>query len=90
MKIKETIRGIIHTEVQRIITEAAQPKFKVGDKVKVKVGPMMQYVHEVIAVLNNLDGTNTFNVKPILPQGARNRYRLGAAGADAEQLELVK
>lgn len=89
MKTQE-LRKLIREEVKNILEQQEQPAYKVGDTVMVSMGPMMAYPHKVIAVINGLDGTLTYNVRPELPFDVKNAYRLGAVGAKADQLKPAK
>jgi len=68
------------------LTEA---KFQKGDTVIPLVGPHKGIPHKVIAVLNNIDspGDDIYNIQPIGLQASKIKYRLGAAGATASDLE---
>lgn len=85
---KLEFRKLVREEVAKVLaTEgAANAKYKVGDEVMVTDGPMKSVAHKVIAVIQGIDGTITYNVQPILKQGIKNMYRLGAAGATEDQL----
>ena len=85
---KSEFRQLVREEVAKVLaTEgAANAKYKVGDEVMVTDGPMKSVAHKVIAVIQGIDGTITYNVQPILKQGIKNMYRLGAAGATEDQL----
>ncbi len=60
--------------------------FKVGQKVKVKLGPHKDVDHEIIAKRD--DGR--FNVRPIGLKPKDIAYKLGAVGAKESDLELIK
>ena len=83
---KLELQKIIREEVKKALTEA---KFQKGDTVIPLVGPHKGLPHKVIAVLNNIDspGDDIYNIQPIGLQASKNKYRLGAAGATASDLE---
>ena len=76
-------------QLRRLIKEEllSESTFKVKDKVVALVGPHKGLTHEVIAVLEEVDGTDVYNIKPILGHGQRNKYRLGAASAREDQIK---
>jgi hypothetical protein len=85
---KLDLQKIIREELKKVLTEA---KFQKGDKVKPLVGPHKGVEHEVIAVLHNIDkpGEDIYNIRPIGLKAAEIKYKLGAAGAKASDLEAV-
>ena len=78
-------------QAKQNITEESltEAKFQKGDKVIPMVGPHKGVEHEVIAVLHNIDspGDDIYNIQPIGLQASKIKYRLGAAGAKASDLE---
>ena len=83
-----SIQKAYQNKKQTTLTEA---KFQKGDKVKPLVGPHKGVEHEVIAVLHNIDkpGEDIYNIRPIGLKAAEIKYKLGAAGAKASDLEAV-
>lgn len=61
-------------------------EFKVGDKVKPKVGPHKGQLHNVIHVFP--DGR--INLTPVGLKGAQIKYRQGAVTATADQVDLAE
>jgi len=85
-KLKETmkkseLKQIIREEIKGIISES---KFKVGDIVKPSVGPHKGWKHRIIHDFGN----GKYNIQPIGLKPSQIKYRLGAAGAKEQDLEL--
>lgn len=88
--IKEGIEEIIREKLAKKkaneakVEEATEAKVKVGDTVVPNKGPHKGQKHEVIHVF--ADGT--FNIKPVGLKAANIKYKLGAAKAKPEDIEL--
>lgn len=66
--------------------------FKKGDIVIPNMGPHKGIKHRIIFVSDSLShlGITTYTIQPILALGMRNKYHLGAATAQPEDLTLSK
>ena len=88
--IKEGIEAIIREKLAKKkadeakVEEAVEAKVKVGDTVVPNKGPHKGQKHQVIHVFD--DGT--FNIKPVGLKAANIKYKLGAAKAKPEDIEL--
>jgi len=67
-------------------TKLTESKIKKGDIVKPKIGPHKGLKHKVIHDFGN----GKYNIQPIGLKPKQIRYRLGAAGAKEQDLELVE
>jgi len=77
---KSQLRKMIKSTISEVLSEA---RIKKGSIVIAKKGVHKGDKHEVIHDFGN----GKFNVRPL---SFRNKYRMGAAGADAKDLMLVK
>jgi len=74
---------LMETQIQKLKGQLNEAKIKKGSIVIAKKGIHKGDKHTVIHDFGN----GTYNIMPV---GYKNKYRLGAAGAKASELELVK
>jgi hypothetical protein len=90
---KSEFRKLIREEVRKTLkTPLLEDHFKKGDRVTPLVGPHKGVEHEVIAIVAGVDGkpeNEVYNIRPLGLKPSEIKYKLGAAGATAAQLEKV-
>jgi len=79
----EKNRLLMEQQIQKLKGQLNEAKIKKGSIVIAKKGIHKGDKHTVIHDFGN----GTYNIMPV---GYKNKYRLGAAGAKASELELVK
>jgi hypothetical protein len=77
------INAVIEFIKKQSIDETQDKSYKVDDIVVVNKGPHKGIKHKIIHV----SGDGKYNIKPILPPGSKNQYRLGASSATANDFE---
>jgi hypothetical protein len=77
------INAVIEFIKKQSIDETQDKSYKVDDIVVVNKGPHKGIKHKIIHV----SGDGKYNIKPILPPGSKNKYRLGASSATANDFE---
>lgn len=77
------INAVLEFLKKESIDETQDKSYKVDDIVVVNKGPHKGIKHKIIHV----SGDGKYNIKPILPPGSKNQYRLGASSATANDFE---
>jgi hypothetical protein len=80
------INAVLEFIKKQSINETQDKSYKVDDIVVVNKGPHKGIKHKIIYV----SGDGKYNIKPILPPGSKNKYRLGAASASSDDFTEIE